>query len=116
MAAAFFNQRVDPQKARAISAGTKPAKSVHPIVIQVMAERGIDLSSAIPIHLTVELSSDAHLLVTMGCGEECPYVAGLRREDWSLTDPKGKPIDEVRMIRDEVQNLVGDLLDREGWI
>jgi protein-tyrosine-phosphatase len=112
MAAAFFNQLADPHKAQAISAGTEPGARVHPEVQAVMQEVGIDLSNAKPQKLTEELAKDAQLLITMGCGDKCPYVPGLRRDDWPLPDPKGLPISEVRAIREGVkrcvQNLVGD--------
>lgn len=114
MAASFFNQLADPTKAKAISAGTEPGERVHPEVKVVMQEVGIDLSQAKPQKLTEELARDAQLLITMGCGDKCPYVPGLRRDDWPLHDPKGLPIEEVRMIRDDVRRRVEDLLRREG--
>jgi len=88
MAAAFFNQLAEPQKAEAISAGTEPGVRVHPEVQAVMQEIGIDLSDAKPQKLTEELAQGAQLLITMGCGDKCPYVPGLRRDDWPLPDPK----------------------------
>ena len=114
MAAAFFNHLADPVKAQAMSAGTEPGTRVHPEVQAVMQEVGIDLSNAKPQKLTEELAREAQLLVTMGCGDKCPYVPGLRRDDWPLQDPKGLPIEEVRAIRDEVGRRVQDLLRREG--
>jgi arsenate reductase (thioredoxin) len=114
MAAAFFNQIADPTKALATSAGTEPGERVHPEVKAVMQEVGIDLSDARPQKLTEELARDAQLLITMGCGDNCPYVPGLRREDWALRDPKGLPAEEVRGIRDEVKSRVQDLLKRES--
>ena len=84
MAAAFFNQLADPHKARAISAGTEPGLRVHPEVLEVMREIGIDLSEAKPQKLTDELAREAQLLITMGCGDKCPYVPGLRTDDWPL--------------------------------
>lgn len=115
MAAAFFNQLADPSKARAVSAGTRPADRVHPEVVEAMRESGIDLSGAIPRKLSQELASTAWTLITMGCGDECPVVPGVQRDDWPLADPKGKPIAEVRKIRDEIRARVVALLDREGW-
>jgi arsenate reductase (thioredoxin) len=100
----------DTQSVTAISAGTSPAERVHPEVVEVMKEVGIDLSSARPQKLTPELLKDAQLLVTMGCGDECPYVPGLKVEDWPLEDPKGKPIERVREIRDEIRRRVASLL------
>ena len=113
MSAAFFNHLADPAKARAISAGTQPASNVHPEVIEVMREVGIDLSAARPQKLTAELAQDADLLITMGCGDECPYVPGLRRDDWPLQDPKGKGIEAVRVIRDEIKGRVSKLIQTE---
>ena len=114
MAAAFFNQLADPAKAVAVSAGTDPGLRVHPEVLTAMQEIGIDLSSAKPQKLTDELARDAQLLITMGCGDKCPYVPGLRRDDWPLRDPKGQPFDEVRGIRDEIKGRVKSLLNHEG--
>jgi arsenate reductase (thioredoxin) len=114
MAAAFFNQLSNPQKARAISAGTVPGQRVHPEVMAVMQEVGTDLSKAKPQKLTGELANDAQFLITMGCGDKCPYVPGLRRDDWPLRDPKGLPIEEVRTIRDEVRARVESLIASEN--
>jgi protein-tyrosine-phosphatase len=114
MAAAFFNTLADPAKAIGISAGTEPGLRVHPEVLSAMQEVGIDLSTAKPQQLTLELAKDAALLVTMGCGDKCPYVPGLRRDDWPLRDPKGLPVEEVRGIRDEVRTRVQNLIQREG--
>ena len=114
MAAAFFNQFADPQKAQAISAGTEPGERVHPEVRAVMQEIGIDLSHAKPQKLTEELAKNAQILITMGCDDKCPYVPGLRRDDWPLRDPKGLPIDEVRAIRDEIKSKVEIFLRQQG--
>ena len=114
MSAAFFNRFADPSRARAISAGTQPAAHVHPVVVDAMREVGIDLSSAIPQKLTADLAATAEMLITMGCGEDCPYVPGLRREDWPLPDPKGKDIETVRQVRDEISARIHDLLARLG--
>jgi len=113
MAAAFFNQMADPRKAHALSAGTEPGQRVHPEVQAVMQEAGIDLSHMKPQKLTQELAKDAQLLITMGCGEQCPLIPGVCREDWPLRDPKGLPRAEVRAIRDDVEHRVKDLLVRE---
>lgn len=115
MAAAWFNALADPGKARAVSAGTEPGTRVHPEVLDVMREVGIDLSEQRPRFLTGELARAASLLITMGCGEACPFVPGLRRADWPLEDPKGKPAGRVREIRDEVRVRVSALLAEEGW-
>jgi arsenate reductase len=114
MAAAFFNQLAT--RARAVSAGTEPGTRVHPEVVTVMRERGIDLSSATPQRLTDELARAAQLLVTMGCGEACPLVPGLRRDDWPLDDPKGQPLDHVRQIRDDIERRVRALLEGNDWL
>ena len=114
MAAAFFNRLADRTQAEAISAGTEPGLRVHPEVLAAMQEVGIDLSNAKPQKLTEELAKEARLLITMGCGDNCPFVPGLRRDDWPLRDPKGKPIDEVRAIRDEIRERVRSLLAQVG--
>ncbi len=113
MSAALFNRLAVSTKARAISAGTQPAEHVHPVVVDAMKEIGIDLSSATPQKLTSKLAQGADMLITMGCGEECPYVPGLRREDWPLPDPKGQGIETVRQTRDEIRRRVIELLKRE---
>ena len=113
MAAAFFNQLADPTKAQAISAGTEPGGRVHPEVLTVMQEVGIDLSNANPQKLTEEIAKGAQLLITMGCGDKCPYVPGLRRDDWPLQDPRGRPVEQVRKIREEVRQKVQNLLKSE---
>ena len=113
MAAAFFNRLADLQKARAISAGTEPGPRVHPEVLEVMHEVGLDLSTAQPQLLTKALAREATLLVTMGCGERCPYVPGLRRDHWPLRDPKGLPLEDVRKVREEVKHRVMELIDQE---
>lgn len=113
MSAAFFNELADPDRARAISAGTHPAGHVHPVVVDAMREVGIDLSDAKPQKLTTELAQNAEMLVTMGCGDECPYVPGLRRDDWPLPDPKGQGIGSVRQTRAEIKRRVMHLLQQE---
>jgi len=115
MAAAFFNECADPSKAQALSAGTRPAARVHPEVAAVMAEVGVDLSAVTPRLLTAQLAAGAAHLVTMGCGEECPYLPGLEVEDWALEDPKGKPIEKVREIRDDIRARVAALVEARGW-
>jgi arsenate reductase len=113
ISAALFNRLVDPKLARAISAGTHPADQVHPVVVEAMREVGMDLSTANPQKLTAELAQDAEMLITMGCGDECPYVPSLRRDDWPLPDPKGQDIASVRQIRDEIKRRVLQLLAQE---
>ena len=115
MAAAFFDLLADPARARAISAGTDPGERVHPEVVAAMREVGVDLATKRPQRLTPELAATATLLVTMGCGEACPFVPGLAREDWSLPDPKGQPPERVRTIRDEIRTHVERLVRDRGW-
>ncbi|MBX3233583.1 MAG: arsenate reductase ArsC [Labilithrix sp.] len=115
MAAAWFNRLADPAKARAISAGTEPGTRVHPEVLEVMKEVDIDLSAQRPTYLSDDLARTATMLITMGCGEACPVVPGLRRDDWPLDDPKGRPAAEVRQIRDDIRGRVSELVTREGW-
>jgi len=115
MATAFFNQIADPGRAHAAAAGTTPAARVHPEVVEVMREVGLDLSHACPQLLTTELAAAAGHLVTMGCGEECPYLPGVKVEDWALEDPKGQPLERVRAIRDEVRRRVESFVKDRGW-
>jgi arsenate reductase len=115
MAAAWFNQVADPAKARAISAGTQPSDHVHPVVVDAMKEKGIDLSKAEPQKLTSDLAKGAAFLITMGCGESCPYLPGVPVLDWPLPDPKGQGIEPVRLIRDEVESRVRALVKEHGW-
>jgi len=94
----------------ALSAGTTPADHVHPEVVQVMQEIGIDLSDRTPVLLTRALAEQADLVITMGCGDECPVIPGKRYLDWELPDPAGRPVDKVRAIRDEINTRVGALI------
>jgi arsenate reductase (thioredoxin) len=110
MAAAWFNHFADPSRARAISAGTAPAAQVHPEVVAAMREVGIDLADARPTRLTEALAASVQVLVTMGCGESCPVVPGVRRIDWAIADPKGQSLEEVRVIRDQIRDRVRELL------
>ena len=115
MAAAWFNALANKNKAQAISAGTNPGTRVHPEVLQAMREVGIDLEGAVPRKLTDELAAEASMLITMGCGEQCPHVPRLRHLDWPLEDPRGKPVQRVREIREEVKGLVQELVRAEAW-
>lgn len=115
MAAAWFDALADRTVAVGVSAGTEPGARVHPEVVDAMREVGVDLATAQPRLLTLELAQTASLLITMGCGEACPVVPGLRREDWPLDDPKGQPLPRVREIRDDIERRVRGLLEREGW-
>ena len=110
MAAAFFNALADPSKARAFAAGTQPADRVHPEVVASMADAGIDLSSARPRLLTPDLAAGAAMLITMGCGEQCPVVPGAVRQDWPLRDPKGLSKEDVARVRDEIRARVEELI------
>ena len=115
MAAAFFNLLADPTRARALSAGTQPGDRVHPEVLEAMREEGVDLTGVRPQRLTPELAEGASWLITMGCGDACPFVPGARRDDWALEDPKGKSMERVREIRDDVRSRVATFVTREGW-
>jgi arsenate reductase (thioredoxin) len=115
MAAALFDRVADPQRARAIAAGTAPGERVHPVVVDAMRELGVDLSAAVPRKLTPELAAGARLLITMGCGDACPEVPGALRLDWPLEDPKEKPLEDVRRIRDDVAARVRALVSEHGW-
>jgi arsenate reductase (thioredoxin) len=117
MSQALF-ERTAEGRHRGLSAGTTPAEHVHPEVVEVMGETGIDLSERHPRLLTRELAEQADVVVTMGCGDACPYIPGKRYIDWDLTDPKGLPIAEVRVIRDDiarrVEALAAELAPRGG--
>lgn len=115
MAAAFFNALADRKRARAVSAGTRPATAVHPEVVTAMREVGIDVSKAAPQYLSSNVSNDAHILITMGCGDECPLVPGVERDDWPMDDPKGQPLETVRRIRDEIRRRVAELIAEREW-
>ena len=115
MAAAWFNHYADPARARAISAGTRPADRVHPEVQAAMAEAGIDIGGAVPQRLTTELVDGASLLITMGCGDEWPEQDGVERDDWPLPDPKGQAPASVSRIRDEIEGRVRELVIGRGW-
>jgi protein-tyrosine-phosphatase len=106
-------ERAAGERHSAMSAGTTPGDRVHPEVVEVMREVGIDLADRRPRRLTDDLAAWADVIVTMGCGDECPYIAGKRYIDWDLPDPKGRPVDEVRATRDDidarVRKLAGEL-------
>ena len=113
MSAALFSATAS--NARAISAGTQPGERVHPEVVEVMREIGIELTGIKPQFLTDDLARSAAMLITMGCGEACPFVPGLERDDWPLPDPKGQPIERVREIRDQIRRSIEQLVDSRGW-
>ena len=116
IAQALF-ERAAGERHTAASAGTSPADRVHPEVVEVMRELGIDVADRLPQLLTPELAQRADVVVTMGCGDECPYIPGKRYLDWDLADPAGRPIEEVRVTRDEIARRTERLtehLDSEG--
>ncbi|MFL5404951.1 MAG: low molecular weight phosphatase family protein [Myxococcales bacterium] len=115
IAAALFNTLADPSKARAISAGTQPGPKIHPEVLTVLREAGVELAEEKPRLLTQEIARQASWLITMGCGEACPVVPGVKTLDWPLLDPKGQPLPVVREVRDEIRARVQELIQREGW-
>jgi len=110
MSAALF-ERAAAGRHNALSAGTTPADRVHPEVVEVMRELDIDVSGRVPRKLTRELAEEADVVVTMGCGDQCPYVPGKRYVDWDLEDPKGRPLHEVRATRDDIARRVEALVD-----
>jgi arsenate reductase (thioredoxin) len=103
-------ERAAAEHHQALSAGTTPAEQIHPEVIAVMSELGIDLSDRKPQLLTRELAEQADVVITMGCGDACPYIPGKRYIDWDLPDPSGRPLDEVRAIRVEIARRIDSLL------
>jgi protein-tyrosine-phosphatase len=109
MSQALF-ERAAAGRHTSLSAGTTPAEGVHPEVITVMQELGIDLSDHTPQLLTRELAEQADVVVTMGCGDACPYIPGTRYIDWDLPDPKGRPLDEIRATRDDIARRVEQLV------
>jgi arsenate reductase len=115
MAAAIFNKNADPKRAYALSAGTRPAAAVNPQVVAALQEREIDISQARPQYLSSDMCKDAHIVITMGCGDECPLVPGVERDDWPLDDPKGQPIESVRRIRDDIHGRVIELIKERNW-
>jgi arsenate reductase (thioredoxin) len=108
MSQALF-QRIADGRHESRSAGTRPADQVHPVVVQAMREIGIDLAGQQPHKLTDDLAQWADVVVTMGCGDECPFIPGKRYIDWNLADPAGQPLDVVRRLRDDVSDRVREL-------
>jgi arsenate reductase (thioredoxin) len=113
MSKALFDRAADSKHA-AQSAGTRPADRVHPEVVEAMGEIGLDVGGEVPRKLTREQAEWADVVVTMGCGDECPYIPGRRYLDWELEDPKGRPLEEVRQTRDEIQRRVEALIGELG--
>jgi arsenate reductase len=116
IAAALFNRYADPSKARAISAGTQPATRVHSEVVETMRQRGIDLGAKSPQKLTPELAATATWLITMGCGDECPVVAGVQRDDWPVADPKGQSAAQIDAIVADIDARVRGFVDRQQLV
>ncbi len=110
MSGALF-ERAAGGRHEARSAGTTPGERVHPEVVEAMREVGLDVADRVPQRLTDELSQWADVVVTMGCGDECPYIPGKRYIDWDLPDPKGRPVEEVRAIRDDIAGRVRELVE-----
>ena len=111
MALGFFDALAN-GRATAFSAGSEPAANVNPVAVAAMAEAGIDIANAHPQRWDDALLDAADVVVTMGCGDSCPYVPGTRYEDWPVADPAGLPIEQVRPIRDDIEARVRDLLTR----
>lgn len=109
MALGFFN-RLAGNRAVAYSGGSEPADQINPAAVAVMAEKGIDITGEHPKRWTDEMVEAADVVVTMGCGDTCPFIPGRRHEDWTLPDPAGQPIDAVRPVRDEIEARVRELL------
>ena len=108
--AAGFARRAGAGRIEVFSGGSEPAGAVNPVAVEVMAEVGIDIAGFVPQRFTDDLLARVDVVVTMGCGDTCPYVPGKRYVDWPLDDPKGRPVEEVRRIRDEIRALVDDLV------
>ena len=109
--AAAFARELGAQRVLVHSAGSAPGERLNPAVVAAMLEVGIDISNEAPTGLTDEMARGADVIVTMGCGDECPYYPGKRYEDWELTDPAGQSIEVVRAIRDDIRGRVGALID-----
>jgi len=114
--AAGFARAMGGDRVRVFSGGSAPAAAVNPMAVAAMAEVGIDIAAGRPQPWTIEAIRGADVVVTMGCGDECPYVPGVQYEDWALDDPSGLPLERVREIRDVIRDRVTRLLDRLGVI
>jgi arsenate reductase (thioredoxin) len=110
MSRALF-ERAAAGRHQAESAGTAPAERVHPEVVDVMRELDLDVGGQTPRKLTREMAERADVVVTMGCGDECPYIPGKRYLDWDLPDPKGLPVEQVRAVRDDIATRIGELIE-----
>jgi protein-tyrosine-phosphatase len=109
--AAAFARRLGADRITVISAGSDPADSLDPAVITAMGEAGLDITAEVPRAVTDEMARAADVVVAMGCGDACPIYPGTRRLEWDLADPSGRPLDEVRAIRDEIAGLVESLVE-----
>jgi arsenate reductase (thioredoxin) len=114
MAAALMT-RIAGDQIEVRSAGSEPADGLNPAVVAAMAEKGIDISAELPKKMTFELAREADVVITMGCGDACPVIPGKRYLDWELADPAGKSLDEVRVIRDDIERRVEALVDEFGF-
>jgi protein-tyrosine-phosphatase len=108
--AAGFMKELSQGAVEVLSAGSEPKDQINPVAIQVMAEEGIDIAREVPKILTTDAVKESDVVITMGCGDTCPIFPGKRYEDWELTDPAGRPVDEVRPIRDDIKQRVANLL------
>ncbi|MCW2793826.1 MAG: heat-shock protein HtpX [Nocardioides sp.] len=108
--AAGFLQRLAGDRVRVLSAGSQPADAINPVAVAAMAEEGIDITAETPKILTTESVQESDVVITMGCGDECPFFPGKRYEDWVLDDPAGQGIDSVRPIRDEIRSRIEALV------
>ena len=108
--AAGYLRHLGGDRVRVLSAGSAPAESINPVAVEAMAEEGIDLTAQVPRILTTESVEESDVVITMGCGDACPFFPGKRYEDWVLDDPAGKGVDSVRPIRDEIRRRVEQLL------
>jgi len=108
--AAGYLQQMAGDRINVLSAGSEPANRINPVAVRVMAEEGIDITTATPKSLTTEAVQESDVVITMGCGDACPYYAGKRYEDWKLDDPAGQGIDNVRPIRDDIKDRVKALI------
>lgn len=114
--AAAFARELGADRVVIHSAGSAPGETLNPAVVTAMEEVGLDISAETPRRLTDQMARDADVIVTMGCGDACPYYPGKRYDDWALTDPAGQPLDVVRAVRDEIRSRVGELLRELGAV
>jgi arsenate reductase (thioredoxin) len=108
--AAGFLRELGGDRVRVLSAGSEPSLSINPVAVEAMAEVGIDITGAVPQMLSTDSVQESDVIVTMGCGDACPFFPGKRYEDWALTDPAGQPLEVVRGVRDDIRGRVQQLL------